>query len=421
MEQVNTVVVGGGQAGFAMSEQLSHYNIPHIVLERGRIAERWRSERWDSLLANGPAWHDRLPGMEIPGAHPDSFPSKERMADYISEYAAKFNVPIRCGVNVQSVRKRPGRAGFQINTSQGDIEAQNVIAATGPFQLPVVPDLVPNSSGIVQIHSSAYKNPQQLPEGSILVVGAGASGGQIADELQHAGRRVYLSIGRHDRPPRTYRSRDGAYWSGVLGTWDAVSSEANPENIAIAVSGVYSDRSLDYRKMALDGMVLLGRAELYSHGKMYFADDLARNIELGNKSHMAILDAADRYVIYNGLDFPEDPDARIVPPACQYEIDPIRILDLAEANVNSIVWATGFARDYRWIELDVFDENGCPVHKRGISAERGIYFLGLPFQSRRSSSFIFGVSHDARFLAEHIEIMRNYDSKGVIGSVNVNV
>jgi putative flavoprotein involved in K+ transport len=411
MEKVNTVVVGGGQAGIAMSEHLMNAKIPHVVLERGRIAERWRSERWDSLLANGPAWHDCLPGMEIPDVCPDDFTPKEKMADYISAYAKNFDAPVRCGVEVISVEKIPKQKGFEVNTSQGKFEAENIIAATGPFQRPVIPRLVPEEAGIVQLHSSKYKNPNQLPEGAVLVVGAGASGGQIADELNHAGRQVYLSIGRHDRPPRYYRKRDGAYWSGVLDTWDAVSPGINSENIAIAVSGVYKERSLDYRIMASEGMVLLGRADWYSDGKLYFANDLSENIELGNKTYLDILKLADKYIEYNGLDFPDDPDAHLIPPVSKYELDPIRVLELKSSGIRSIIWATGFTRDYSWIHLDVFDEGGYPIHQRGISTERGIYFLGLPFQSRRSSSFIFGVSQDARYLAEHIEIMQKYHNK----------
>jgi putative flavoprotein involved in K+ transport len=411
MEKFNAVVVGGGQAGIAMSEQLSNAKISHVVLERGRIAERWRSERWDSLLANGPAWHDRLPGMEIPDVHQDDFTPKEKMADYISAYANNFNAPVRCGVEVKSVRKLHKRIGFEVNTSQGKFEAENIIAATGPFQCAVIPKLVPEQAGIVQIHSSKYKNPFQLPEGAVLVVGAGASGGQIADELQHSGRQVYLSIGRHDRPPRCYRKHDGSYWSGVLDTWDVPSPGVNSENIAIAVSGIYSDRSLDYRIMASEGVILLGRTESFVDGKLHFADDLRKNIELGNKSYLDILKAADKYIAYNGLDFPEDRDAHLIAPVSKYELDPIRVLDLTRSLIKSIVWATGFTRDYRWIDVDVFDENGYPIHQRGISIERGIYFLGLPFQSRRSSSFIFGVSHDARYLAEHMETKRKYHDK----------
>ena len=202
-EKIDTLVVGGGQAGIAMSEHLSNCNLPHLVLERHRIAERWRSERWDSLVANGPAWHDRLPGMEFADFDPNAFPSKERIADYLVAYADMINAPIRCGVEVREVRRNIGNPGFRVETSGGVIEANNVVAATGSFQIPVIPDLVPADAEITQIHSSSYRNPEQLPEGAVLVVGAGSSGAQIADELLLSGKSVYLSVGPHDLPPRS--------------------------------------------------------------------------------------------------------------------------------------------------------------------------------------------------------------------------
>jgi putative flavoprotein involved in K+ transport len=199
-EKVETLVVGGGQAGVAMSEHLSNCGVPHLVLERHRIAERWRSERWDSLVANGPAWHDRFPGMEFSNIDPDAFAPKESVADYFVAYAEKIAAPIRCGVEVREVRRNVGRPGFHVETSDGVIEANSVVAATGPFQRPVIPPVIPEDAGISQIHSNAYRNPEQLPEGAVLVVGAGSSGAQIADELLRSGKRVYLSVGPHDLP-----------------------------------------------------------------------------------------------------------------------------------------------------------------------------------------------------------------------------
>jgi putative flavoprotein involved in K+ transport len=207
MEAVEVVVVGGGQAGVAMSEHLGNAGVPHVVLERGRIAEKWRSGRWDSLVANGPAWHDRFPGLEFDG-DPEAFAPKERVADYFEAYAAMIGAPVRTGVEVTSVQKNEGRPGFTVETSDGTIDARFVVAATGPFQIPLIPPVVPAEAGVAQIHSAAYRNPGQLPAGNVLVVGAGSSGVQIAAELQQAGRQVYLSIGRHDRPPRRYRGRD---------------------------------------------------------------------------------------------------------------------------------------------------------------------------------------------------------------------
>src|SRR5690348_3323224 len=234
---VETLIIGGGQAGLAMSEHLGTLGKPHLIVERHRIVERWRSERWDSLVANGPAWHDRFPGMEFPNADPDAFIAKEAVADYFVAYAKMISAPIRCGVEVQEVRRNAGRPGFRIQTSVGAIESNNVVAATGAFQNPVTPKIVPDNAGIMQIHSNAYLNPDQLPKGAVLVVGAGSSGVQIADELIRTGKRVYLSVGPHDRPPRAYRGRDYCWWLGVLGKWDADTPRPGTEHITIAVSG----------------------------------------------------------------------------------------------------------------------------------------------------------------------------------------
>src|SRR5437868_9168707 len=208
VERVETLIIGGGQAGLAMSEHLGKRGVPHLILERHRIAERWRSERWDSLVANGPAWHDRFPSLTFAGIDPESFASKDRIVKYFEAYAAQIAAPIRCGVEVKALHRKPAGSGFAAETSEGMIEAASVVAATGPFQRPIVPAVVPADAGIAQIHSAAYRNPGQLPGGSVLVVGAGSSGAQIADELQRAGRRVYLSLGPHDRPPRRYRAYD---------------------------------------------------------------------------------------------------------------------------------------------------------------------------------------------------------------------
>jgi len=407
-EKVETLVVGGGQAGLAMSEHLSNCGVSHLVLERHRIAERWRSERWDSLVANGPAWHDRFPGMEFSDVDPDAFAPKERVADYFVAYAEMIDAPIRCGVEVKEVRRNVGRPGFYAETSAGVIEANSVVAATGAFQCPVIPAVVPEDAGITQIHSNAYRNPDQLPEGAVLVVGAGSSGAQIADELLRAGKRVYLSVGPHDLPPRSYRGRDFVWWLGVLGKWDAPALEPGTEHITIAVSGAHGGHTVDFRHLANQGMTLVGRTESCKDGVMQFASDLADNIAQGNANTLSVLDEADAYVARNGLDLPQEPEARRVEPDPQCVTDPILELNLTEAGITSIIWATGFAVDYSWLKVDAFDEDGKPKHERGVSAEPGIYFLGLPWQSRRGSSFIWGVWHDARYLADQISIQRQY-------------
>lgn len=408
LERVETVVVGGGQAGVAMSEHLSDCGLSHVVLERHRIAERWRSERWDSLVANGPAWHDRFPGMEFSNADPDSFIPKETVADYFVAYAEKIAAPIRCGVEVTSVTRNSGRAGFRVETSQGLIEANNVVAATGPFQRPIIPTLVPSAQGLTQIHSSAYRNPDQLPQGAVLVVGAGSSGVQIADELSRSGRQVFLSVGPHDRPPRAYRGEDYVWWLGVLGKWDAAAVESGREHVTISVTGAHGGRTIDFRRLAAQGITLVGVAESFDDGVMRFASDLADNIAQGDANYLSVLDEADDYIARNGLDFPLEPDARRIDPNPSCVTDPILELDLAKAGISAIIWATGYGVDFSWLKLDLFDDQGRPRHHRGVSAEPGIYFLGLPWLSRRGSSFIWGVWHDAKYLADHILIQRNY-------------
>jgi putative flavoprotein involved in K+ transport len=408
--KTEALVVGAGQAGIAASEHLSACGVPHLVFERHRIAERWRSERWDSLVANGPAWHDRFPGMEFPDDAPDAFVAKEKVADYFVAYADRIGAPIRTGVDVSKVSRLAGRPGFRVETSDGPIEADYIIAATGAFQTPVIPPLLPllpETAGVAQIHSSAYRNPAALPEGAVLVVGAGSSGVQIADELLEAGRKVYLSVGPHERPPRSYRGRDFVWWLGVLNKWD---KEATPgaEHTTIAVSGARGGETIDFRRLAHAGMTLVGRTERFEGGKLHFAQDLARNLRIGDAYLMALLDEADAFVARNGLDLPEEPEARAVlsDPTCV--TDPLASLDLAEAGVTTIIWATGFSSDYSWLPEGALDDAGRPNHQRGVSAEPGVYFLGLPWQTRRGSSFIWGVWFDARYVADHISKQRGY-------------
>ncbi|MGO1120694.1 flavin-containing monooxygenase [Rhodovibrionaceae bacterium A322] len=408
VEKIDTLVVGAGQAGVAMSEHLSNNGVPHLVLERSRIAERWRSERWDSLVANGPAWHDRFPGMEFAGMGPDDFASKEAVADYFVDYARMIDAPIRCGVEVTSVTRNEGRPGFRVETSDGVIEATNVVSATGPFQNPVMPPVVPEGTAVTQLHSSAYRNPDQLPEGAVLVVGAGSSGVQIADELLESGREVYLSVGPHDRPFRSYRDRDFVWWLGVLGLWDIEALAPGTEHVTIAVSGAHGGHTVDFRKLANRGMKLVGMTRSFDQGVMTFAADLADNIRGGDANHHGLMDAADAYITRNGLNLPEEPAARDLLPDPECMTHPTLELDLEEAGIKTILWATGFATDFTWLKVDAFNDDGKPSHQRGVSSEPGVYFLGLPWLSRRGSTFIWGVWHDAKHIADHISTQDRY-------------
>jgi putative flavoprotein involved in K+ transport len=402
VEQVETLIVGGGQAGLAMSEQLSKRHLPHLIVERYRIAERWRSERWDGLHANGPAWHDRLPGLSIAGVDPDGFATRDQMVDYFVAYAERIAAPIRCGVAVTALHRRADGTGFRAETSAGAIEATNVVAATGPFQRPVIPIAVPPDAGIAQMHSSEYRNPGQLPEGAVLVVGAGSSGAQIADELSRAGRRVYLSVSRHERPPRRYRGHDFGWWLRVLGMWEAPVRDPPQKHVTIAVSGAYGGHTIDFRRLAARGVVLVGRAGAIGDGAMDFSPDLASDVAQGDASYLSLLDAADAYAVREGLDLPEEPAARTIGPDPPCVTDPILRLNLRDAGITAIVWATGYALDFGWLKLDAFNERGAPAHRRGVTDVPGLYFLGLSWLSRRASAFIFGAERDASYLADHI-------------------
>ncbi|WP_315530539.1 NAD(P)/FAD-dependent oxidoreductase [Delftia acidovorans] len=413
IQTINTLVVGAGQAGIAASEHLSQLGVEHLVLERQRIAQAWRTGRWDSLVANGPAWHDRFPGLEFKGDR-DGFPGKDEVADYFEDYVRQIKAPVRTGVEVRRVTRNQGRPGFTVETSEGVIEARNVIAATGPFQVPVIPPIAPAApaapadGGLLQIHSAHYHRPAQLPEGAVLVVGAGSSGVQIADELQRAGRKVFLSVGAHDRPPRAYRGRDFCWWLGVLGEWDAAIAKPGREHVTIAVSGARGGHTVDFRALGHQGITLVGLTESFADGWVRFRDDLAENIANGDANYLAMLDAADDYIRRNGLDLPEEPEARRRLPDPECMTHPLRELDLAAAGITSIIWATGYRVDFSWLQVDSFEPGGKPRHHRGVGHEPGIYFLGLPWLSRRGSSFIWGVWHDAKFVADHIAKQRRY-------------
>ena len=400
LEPVDTIIVGGGQAGLAMSEHLSEQGVSHRIFEQSRIAERWRTARWDSLVANGPAWHDRFPSREF-DMHPDAFAHKDEVVDYFVAFAEQIKAPVHCGVTVTRVSRRADGTELRVETSAGVVSANNVVVATGPFQTPVIPPVVPAEADVHQLHSHDYYNPDQLPDGAVLVVGAGSSGSQIADELLRAGRTVYLSVGPHDRPPRRYRDRDFVWWLGVLGKWEMKTPEAGREHVTIAVSGAEGGRTVDFRRFAERGMQLVGMTRHFSDGVMHFAPDLAENVAAGDANYLSVLDEADAYVAREGIDLPVEPGAREIGPDPRCLTHPTLSLDLAQAGVGSIIWATGYAQDFSWIDLDTF-EAGKPVHERGVSKSPGLYFLGLPWLSMRGSSFIWGVWQDAKYLASRI-------------------
>lgn len=405
---IDTIIVGAGQAGLAASEHLAKYGCPHLILEQYKVADSWQNHRWDSLVSNGPAWHDRLPTLKIPGVRAEEFATAGELVSYLELYANKVAAPVRAGVQVRRVQRLVGKRGFSVETSDGRITCKNIIAASGTMRTPKPMRLIPDSQDILQIHSCEYKNPDQLNPGATLVVGSGSSGTQIAVELMVSGRLVYLSMGQNMRPPRSYRGVDFAWWSSVLGLWDAVPTEGQ-RHTTIAVSGAHISQTIDYRKLNARGMRLVGHTDSYDNGNVFFRNSLKSSIEYGNIKYLESLRLADDYAMRNGLNLPAEPDAWTVPSITNDEMYPIRKLNLRDDNIKNIIWAHGFQLNYDWIDVEAaFHKCGTPRHTYGISPVQGLYFLGLPWQVNRSSSFIWGEWNDAALIARTIWYRNNY-------------
>jgi putative flavoprotein involved in K+ transport len=401
VEQIDTLVIGGGQAGLVMSYRLKQRGLSHLVLERARIAERWRSERWDGLKFQFPNWSIELPEFAFPRTEPDAFASTAEIVDFIDAYAAFVAPPIRCGVEAKRLHRRDSGSAFIAETSAGTIEAQNVVVATGPYQRPLMPDLLCDED-IFQVHASRYQNPAQLPPGAVLVVGAGASGAQIAEELHRTGRRTFLSVGRHRRLPRRYRGRDLMWWFDALGLFQTTAENRGPVQTNPVITGAYGGHTIDFRRFAADGITLLGRVKAAADGVIEIAPGLAGDLVNGDASYLTFLDMLDAHVEQHALNLAEDPAARAVLPDPPCIVAPPQRLDLRAENVGAVIWATGYTVDFGWIDLPVLDARGEPLHRNGISDVPGLYFLGLHWLSTRKSAFLSGVGDDAAVLADHI-------------------
>jgi len=404
-EMIETLIIGGGQAGRVMSHRLKQRGLSHLVLERQRIAERWRSERWDGLKFQFPNWSVRLPDFPFPHSDPDAFATNGEIIKFIEDYADFVRPPIRCGVEVKRLSQRDGAPGFIAETADGTIEARNVVVATGPYQRNLVPDLL-HGHPVFQVHASNYRNPEQLPPGAVLVAGAGASGAQIAEELQRAGRRVYLSVGRHRRLPRRYRNRDLMWWLAEM-RFDHITPEQRGDaRLGPAISGAYGGRTIDFRNFAADGMILLGHIEAAHDGVLEIAPGLAESLAGGDLAFVTFLDIVDEYVKRRSLGLPEEPDARITLANPPCVTSPLQRLDLGAEGITSVIWATGYGVDFGWIDIPVTDAHGEAVHRNGITDVPGLYFLGLQWLSKMNSSFLSGVGDDAAVLADHIRTRR---------------
>jgi putative flavoprotein involved in K+ transport len=411
-ERVETVVIGGGQAGLALSYCLTRLGHEHVVLERGRLAERWRSERWDSLTLLSPNWMTQLPGRGYQGNDPDGFVGRDWVVQFLEDYAAAFEAPLRCGVQAESVQPDDGGSHYLVRTSDlahgstATIAARNVVVATGAFQHPKIPPLSATlPAGIRQLSSRDYRNPAQLPPGAVLVVGSGGSGSQIADELCEHGRTVYLSIGRCQRWPRRYRGKDIWTWLNDMGLLDEVGRRhyIDPSYGCTAVlTGVRGGYDLDYDRFAAAGVTLLGHLQGYENGTLRIADDLQERLDRWDESRTLLTGMIEAHIQQAGLDVPPDSAQDDAASRTWRRRSPLLELDLTARGITTVLWATGFSHDFRWLEMPVLDECGDPVQRRGVTALPGLYFLGLRRMYTVKSSFLFGVGEDATYLAEQI-------------------
>ncbi len=416
-----TVIVGGGHAGLALSYHLGRRGRPHVILERGRVAERWRSERWDSLMFQFPNWSLRLPGQEYAGDDPDGFATRDEVIGFIERYRELIDAPVRAGVRVDRLRAVDG--GFRLETTAGPIEAVNAVVATGPYQEPILPAVHQAfPSGLVQMHSSGYRNPAQLPPGAVLVVGSGASGCQIVEDLLAAGRAVYFAVGRHRRYPRRYRGHDMFWWMERIGALDQTLEERPEarERPNPLVTGVGGGHEIDLRDYAAAGVTLLGHLRAVSGSRLLLADDVEALLAAGDESVAVFTRAVDAYIARSGLMAP----AEAPPPGSLQAVSPraaprapIRELDLAASGIMSVVWATGFRRDFGWIDPPVLDDRGEPIHRRGVTDCPGLYFLGLPWLHKLRSSVLCGVGDDAAHLADQIAARATRPRPGLIRRV----
>jgi len=410
----SVVVIGGGQAGLSMSWFLTREGIDHVVLERDRIGVEWRSRRWDSFCLVTPNWQCALPGYPYAGGDPDGFMVRDEIVAYLEGFARSFAAPVVEGVSATALRTRDGV--FEIDTDHGRLTADQVVVATGPYQVPRIPRMAERMPDrVLQLHSSQYRSPEQLPEGEVLVVGTGQSGCQIAEDLHLAGRGVHLATGTAPRVARFYRGRDCVAWLADMGTYTkGVDQFADVEAVRHKtnhyVTGRDGGRDIDLRRFALEGMALHGRLLGIANGRARFAGDLRANLDGADAVAEGIKDSIDAWIAAQGIAAPaEARPAPVWEPGPEAE-DPSE-LDLDA--VSTVVWSTGFGRDNRWIELPVFDGRGYPTHDRGVTSLPGLYFLGLPWQYTWGSGRFFGVAADAEHLLGRIRTVRQGADDGL--------
>lgn len=403
-EQVDTLIIGGGQAGLALSYYLLQKGHSHLIIEQAaQPAEAWRHHRWDSFTFVTPNWSIKMPGGGYDGPDPDGFMPRDEIVAYFEEYIKRHNLPIRYNVRATSVTKRDER--FQVETTAGTFEAKNVVIATGTYQTPKIPAYSKEiDPAIHQLHSDSYRNPESLPAGAVFVVGSGQSGCQIAQELYQSGRKVYLSTGTTIRLPRRYRGKDMFRWLDMVHFFDQTVDqlesprakwEGNP-----TLTGRDGGQTLNLHRFARDGVTLLGRIKGAAGDKLFFEPNLYENLEKIDKPETQILKMVDGLITRAELDAP--PETLPEPLRDGYTVSLITELDIQERGISTIIWAIGFAFDYAWVHFPVFDPEGYPIQTRGVTAVPGLYFLGMHWLHTRKSAILLGVGEDAAHLADQL-------------------
>jgi putative flavoprotein involved in K+ transport len=398
-------VIGAGHAGLAISRVLTEQSLEHVVLERGEVANSWRRERWDSLRLLTPNWQSRLPGYAYAGSDPDGFMTMPEVIGHVADYAVVSSAPVRTHTAVTSVRQIDG--GYQVATGAGEIRCRCLVLASGAANIPRVPSLrqaVPQA--IECVTPFDYRNPQRLPPGGVLVVGASATGVQLADEIQRSGRQVTLAVGEHVRLPRTYRGRDVLWWMEHSGVWSQRYDEIDDLERARGLPspqlvGTPERMSLDLNVLQESGVAIVGRLAMIRDGRALFSGGLRNQFALADLKMQRLLDTFDTWACGRTLDVEAARAERFEPTRAP--ATPRLSLDLRSGEIRSILWATGFRPDYRWLEVPVLDRKGELRHDGGVVADApGMYAMGLPVLRRRKSTFILGAEDDARDLVGHL-------------------
>jgi putative flavoprotein involved in K+ transport len=404
-DHVETIIVGGGQAGLSTSYYLKKQGREHVILEQAQQAAKVWINRWDSFTLNTPNWMTRLPGAEYQGNNPDDFMPRDKIIAYFEEYIERFELPVRYGIRVTSVE--PIQSGYLVSSNEGEFEAANVVIATGINQEPRIPIFSSYLSGeIHQLHSNQYRNSMDLPAGAVLVVGSAQSGCQIAEELYQNRRKVYLSVSSAGRAPRRYRGKDVAYWLSKIPFFSRTIEDLPSPKAKFApnphVTGNAGGHDLNLHQFARDGVVLLGHINGIEGERIFLNTDLVENLEKGDKFEADIVKKIDDFILANGIEAPVE---TLLDLRDGYATQEVSELDLKSAGITSVIWATGYKFDFGFVRLPTFDEDGFPLQKRGVTEFPGLYFVGLPFIHTAASGLLAGVGEDACYITEHLAQM----------------